>query len=252
MSKNWFRLGAALLAGGLLTVGVAACGDDGDSDDSSGSMPEVRAGGAESPVPLDPGKGEDIGLVFQAFPDPMQEGGEEQDAPANTPEQFLSTEPSVDRVDRPDHGQAVLTFTNDLSKAYFYLEVADVDLAAMNMLHLHCGLPGQLGPIIVDFSLVDPIEDIAAALEDGGTYMAEITDQLIVDTAQAGGDQQSMVDAFTLGCPIVPVLDSNQIVTVGGLGVVTNATELYVNLHTTAQTYFGDIRGQFYPAELEE
>jgi hypothetical protein len=37
--------------------------------------------------------------------------------------------------------------------------------------------------------------------------------------------------------------------TVGGLAYIANQGDIYVNLHTTAQTYFGDVRGQFLPVD---
>jgi len=33
--------------------------------------------------------------------------------------------------------------------------------------------------------------------------------------------------------------------TIGGMELIARQGELYFNLHTAGQTYFGDIRGQF-------
>ena len=37
--------------------------------------------------------------------------------------------------------------------------------------------------------------------------------------------------------------------TVAGMARIAQEGELYFNLHTTSQTYFGDIRGQIHAAE---
>jgi hypothetical protein len=54
------------------------------------------------------------------------------------------------------------------------------------------------------------------------------------------------LDAFTRGCPIVPSLPADKVRTIAGMELIARQGELYFNLHTAGQTYFGDIRGQFY------
>ncbi|HEX2619373.1 MAG TPA: CHRD domain-containing protein [Phototrophicaceae bacterium] len=193
-----------------------------------------------APIVLNPAAGSDIGLVYEAFLSPQQEGGEEEDTPALIPPQFRSTTPSVPRNERTSRGHAVLEFTRDLSKAFVFLAIENVNVADINMLHLHCGRPGQLGPIIVDFSLAGSLQTY---LSDN-TLSLEITNEDIVAvTSQV----QSPIDAFTLGCPIVPDLPTDKVRTIAGLAVIAGQNEIYFNLHTTGQTYFGDMRGQFYP-----
>lgn len=195
----------------------------------------------QSPIPLNPAAGSEIGLVFEAFLSPHQEGGEEEETPALIPPQFRSTTASVPRSERTSRGHAVIEFTKDLSKAYVYLAVENVKLDELVMLHLHCGRPGQLGPIIVDFSLAG---NINGYLEDG-TMSVELTNEDIVAVTSHG---HSLVDAFTLGCPIVPTLPTEKVKTIAGMALIAGQNELYFNLHTSGQVYFGDIRGQFYPA----
>lgn len=192
----------------------------------------------ESPIALNPAAGSEIGAVYEAFLSPQQEGGEEEDTPALIPGEFKSTEPSVPRNERPSQGHAVIEFTQDLSRAYVFLAIANVDPTTVNMLHLHCGRPGQLGPIIVDFSMAG----------DLGTYLAdnllkiEITNE---DIEMVTAHSHGPVDAFTMGCPIVPSLPTDKVRTIAGLALIAEQGELYFNLHTRAQTYFGDMRGQF-------
>jgi hypothetical protein len=198
---------------------------------------------------LDPGRGKEVGLVFEAFLSPWQEGDEEENTPSSTPAKFRSTTASQSRAAREAAGHrahGLLRFSNDLSRAWVDVRVEGVDLSAVNMFHIHCGRPGILGPILVDFSLVT---DIKQNLADG-TFSVELTDEHIVKTARAG---EGLVGVATMGCVIPgPSLGSNTPVktsTIAGMAQLAREGELYFNLHTTGQTYFGDIRGQIQRAE---
>jgi CHRD domain len=199
---------------------------------------------------LDPGRGKEVGLTFQAYLSPWQEGGEEQDTPATVPAVFRSTTPSLTRAQREaagHRGVGVVRFTNDLSRAFVDVKIEGVDLATVNMFHIHCGKPGILGPILVDFALGT---DLKKSFQNG-VFSIEITDDLIVKTSSHG---HGAVDAFTMGCIIGgPSLSAGpppKVSTVAGMAEIAMERQLYFNLHTTGQTYFGDIRGQIHPAKL--
>jgi len=205
----------------------------------------------ESPIPLDVNQASEIGSVYQAFPSPQQESGEEEDTPPLTPPEFLSTAPSTPREDRLTRAHAVLEFTNDLSHAYIYVELANVNPEDIVMFHLHCGVPGQLGPIIVDFGMMGNLQDYFA----DGVFMIEITNadlEMVVDNASGP------VGAFTAGCPIdvgglaenLLTVPSNKVITIAGMERIARQGELYFNLHTAGQTFFGDARGVFYSVDL--
>ncbi|MFN8371820.1 MAG: CHRD domain-containing protein [Anaerolineae bacterium] len=193
----------------------------------------------QSPIPLNPGAGAEIGFVYEAYMSPLQEGGEEEDTPALIPPEFRSTEPSVSRNERTSRGHAVIEFTRDLSRAYVFLAVENVNPEDINMLHLHCGRPGQLGPIIVDFSMIGNVNTYLA----DGVLRVEVTNEDIVAVTDHA---QGLIGAFTAGCPIVPSIPNDKVRTIAGMELIARQGELYFNLHTRAQTYFGDIRGQFY------
>lgn len=209
----------------------------------------VSAGAPALPATaLDPGRGSDVGLTFQAYLSPWQEGGEEQDTPPTVPAVFRSTTASQTRAQREaggHRGVGVVRFTNDLSRAFVDVKIEGVDLATINMFHIHCGKPGILGPILVDFALAT---DLKKTFQNG-VFTVEITDDLITKTA---AHAHGVVDAFTMGCLIdSPTLASGpppKVSTVAGMADIAMARQLYFNLHTTGQTYFGDIRGQLYPA----
>ena len=187
--------------------------------------------------------------MFDAFLSPWQEGDEEANTPSSTPAQFRATTPSQTRAQRDAAGHrahGLLRFSNDLSRAWVDVKVEGVDLSAVNMFHIHCGRPGILGPIVVDFSQAT---DIKQNLADG-TFSVELTDEHLVRTAEAG---KGLVGVATMGCVIPsPSLGSNGPVktsTIAGLARLAREGELYFNLHTTGQTYFGDVRGQLDRAE---
>jgi len=195
-----------------------------------------------SGIDLDPSRGGEIGAVFEAWLSPQQEGGEEEDTPSIIPSAFRSTTPSVDRNDRTSRGHGTLSFTRDLSRAYAHVEIENVDPEEINMFHIHCGRPGQLGPIIVDFGIAHDVSELFA----DGVLSVEITNEDIVAVTE---NAHGLVAAFTAGCPIIPVIPGDRVVTVAGMAHIAFERELYFNLHTTGQTYFGDIRGQLHPIE---
>jgi hypothetical protein len=218
---------------------------------TASSSASASASPASSPAPavaLDAGQGKEIGMVFESWLSPWQEGDEEANTPSSTPDKFKSTTPSQSRAEREAaghraHGQ--LRFTRDLSRAYVDVRVEGVDLSTVNMFHIHCGRPGILGPIVVDFSQATNVKDNLA----DGTFSVELNNEHIVKTAASG---EGVVGFATMGCIIPsPSLGSNtptKTSTIAGLAQLAAAGELYFNLHTTGQTYFGDMRGQLHPA----
>ena len=109
------------------------------------------------------------------------------------------------------------------------------------MLHIHCGRPGQLGPILVDFALIGNIQNY---LSDG-VMKIEVKNEDIVATANHG---EGLIGAITAGCPIFPAIPNDKVKTIAGMEYIARQGDLYFNIHTKAQTFFGDIRGQFYLA----
>ena len=242
------RISAVCVSGFVL---LSAC--DGMDDASTAQVATTSfaassssaASPTEAPAAqLDASRGKEIGLVFDSFLSPWQEGDEEENTPSSTPSQFRSTAPSQSRAQREaagHRGHGMLRFTNDLSRAYVDVKVEGVDINSVTMFHIHCGRPGILGPIVVDFSQATNIKDNLA----DGTFQVELTNEHIVRTAQSG---EGAVGVATMGCVIPsPSLGSNTPVktsTIAGLAQLARQGELYFNLNTTGQTYFGDMRGQ--------
>ncbi len=209
---------------------------------SGGHRAELEA---ESPISLDPGRGQEIGSVFEAFLSPHQEGGEEEETPALIPSEFRSTTPSVPRAERLSRGHGVIAFTRDLSKAFVYVAIEGVTREEIVMFHLHCGRPGQLGPIIVDFSLMGDLQEYWA----DDQLALEVTNEDLIAVVEHG---EGVIGALTAGCPIVVANPMDKVTTISGMETIARQGELYFNLHTTGQTFFGDIRGKLQPVERWE
>jgi hypothetical protein len=207
---------------------------------------QVAASTDSSPA-LDPKAGAEIGMVFEAYLSPHQESDEEENTPKSTPKAFQSTTPSQSRAARATaghRGHGRLRFSKDLSRVFVDVNVEGIDVATINMFHIHCGKPGILGPILVDFALAT---DIKSNLADG-VFTVELTNENIVKTSEHA---HGVVGAFTMGC-VIPSASLGsakplKVSTVAGMLQIALERELYFNLHTTGQTYFGDIRGQIHP-----
>ncbi len=197
---------------------------------------------ARDGMKLDPAAGLEIGKIYEAWLTPHQEGGEEEDTPAMVPKMFKSVGTPVPRAERPDRGHGTLAFTKDLSHAYARIKIDNVKVEDVSMFHIHCGRPGELGPIIVDFSNNVNLQE---GLADG-ELSVEITNK---DITAVLDHAHSMVGAVTMGCGINRGDVATKMVTVAGLATIAAEGELYFNLHTKNQQFFGDIRGQLWPVE---
>ena len=239
----WF-CGLALF--GLIFSGCDAANADSDAESAGHTMGMADEHTAEitmeSPIPLDPSKGKEIGFIYETYLSPEQEGEDEEDTPELAPDVFKSTAPSVPRVNRTSHGHGVLSFTDDMSEAYVHIAIENVNPEDIVMFHIHCGKPGQLGPIIVDFGLKG---DHTQYFEDGMFSMVVTNEDIVANTDHGEG----IVGAFTAGCPITLALPTDKVKTVAGMHTIAAEGELYFNLHTKGQTFFGDIRGQLLKVE---
>jgi hypothetical protein len=200
---------------------------------------------------LNPSRNQEIGLTYEAFLSPHQEGGEESDVPPQASSHFLSTEPSQTRDEREaegHRGHALVRFNKDLSRAYVDVKLEGVNTSASSeivMFHLHCGRPGVLGPIIIDFSLAADAS-VTQTTDGSILYSVEVSNKDITDNiALSSNDTTS---AFSRGCLIPSLtLDSLKTTTIAGMAYIAEEGDLYFNVHTKGQTYYGDMRGQLYP-----
>ncbi len=139
-------------------------------------------------------------------------------------------------------GQATITFDPYLTNAKVEFRLVDLDPAEITGFHIHCGVPGQLGPIIVDFGQFGAFTDL---FDDGRMRVTLRNDNLTL--AKWPPDA-----ALPEGCA-TSVFAPGQSNTIAGLEALSRAGLLYFNVHTGSgqdDTYFyGLIRGQIYPKE---
>ncbi len=235
-------------------LSLAACANHSQPPEASGDAhsdapggEHTGHGGVVSPrgevssglnYPLDPARGGEIGEVYESWLSPQQEGEEESEVPAMAPEVFLSTKgPSLDREDRPSRGHGILAFNREYSRAYVELAISDINPEDIVMAHIHCGKPGMLGPILVDFGKTGEISDYFS----DGVLSYEITNR---DLEMVIDDGSGLVGAFAHGCPIILARPGDRVRTIAGMATIAAEGELYFNIHTAQQTFYGDIRGQ--------
>jgi hypothetical protein len=135
-----------------------------------------------------------------------------------------------------------------MSKAYVDVKLEAINLTASDeivMFHIHCGRPGVLGPILIDFALNN---DIMANFADDGIMSVELTNKDITDNNALATD---IAGTLSRGCVIPsPTLESIvpvKTTTIAGMAHIAQEGDLYFNLHTAGQTFYGDMRGQVYP-----
>ncbi|MFY0563964.1 CHRD domain-containing protein [Archangium lansingense] len=188
----------------------------------------------------DPSLGATTYTVYEAWMSPAQEPGEETEVPKPLEKSLGSTAPSVLRENRKSRGHGQLRFAKDLSKAYVEVQIQGVNPADILMFHIHCGPPGILGPIIVDFG---ESGSPAKKFVDG-KFSVELTNKNVVFVKDMPGLKPSLPE----GCPAELGLPG-QVKTLAGLESLARKGVLYFNLHTKAHTYYGEMRGQLYAVQ---
>lgn len=204
----------------------------------------------------DPALGATTFTVYDAYLSPQQEGDEEDVAPKNI--EPRSTPPFTPREQRKSRGHGQVRFARDLSKAYVDVQIAGLNAADILMFHIHCGPPGYLGPILVDLGAAAG-GDLKRTFADG-KLSVEITNKSLntVSTLPAGGKLKAPeacpVDAGFPYSPDQIVRKQplpNPVKTIAGMEYLARKGVLYFNLHTRAHTFYGEMRGQIYPAPRE-
>lgn len=191
----------------------------------------------------DPALGATTYTVYEAYMSPAQEPGEESETPKALEKSLGATAPSTPRENRKSRGYGQLRFAKDLSKAYVDVEIQGVNAADILMFHIHCGPPGVLGPIIVDFGESEsPAKKLA-----NGKMTLELTNKNVLFVKDM---PKSLKPSLPESCP-AELGFLAQTKTIAGLEYLARKGVLYFNLHTKAHTYYGEMRGQLYPAKEE-
>lgn len=191
----------------------------------------------------DPASGKTTFTVYEGYMSPQQQPGEETDAPKALQKAvgLESAGASVPREQRKSLGYGQLRFTRDLSRGYVDVKIAGVRPEDILMFHIHCGPPGVLGPIIVDLG---EFGTLSKKLADG-TMSVELSNKNVTYVKDM---PQGIKPALPEGCPI-ELSFPGQVKTLAGVEALAKKGVLYFNLHTKAHTFYGEVRGQIYPAK---
>jgi hypothetical protein len=189
----------------------------------------------------DPALGATTFTIYEAYLSPSQQPGEESEIPKPLEKSLGATAPSTLRENRKSKGYGQLRFAKDLSKAYVDVQIDGVNPADILMFHVHCGPPGVLGPIVVDFS---EFGTLSKTIVDG-KLSVEITNKNITYIK----DMKGMKSGLPESCPAELGFLPTQTKTIAGLEALARKGVLYFNLHTKAHTYYGEMRGQIYAAQ---
>lgn len=212
---------------------------------SSITFTALLAGLAASPAsPVhadDPALGATTYTVYEAFLSPAQEPGEESETPKLLEKSLGATKPSTPRAQRTSRGHGRIRFTRDLSAALVDVEIKGVDPADILMFHIHCGPPGGLGPVVVDFGKFGALSTKLAA----GKLSVKVGNEDINFVSML---PKGFKPALPESCPVEPGFPT-QVKTIAGLEYLARKGVLYFNLHTKAHTYYGEMRGQVYPGK---
>jgi hypothetical protein len=147
------------------------------------------------------------------------------------------------REARKSRGYGQIRFAKDLSKAYVDVEIQGGNAGDILMFHIHCGPPGVLGPIIVDFG---ESESPAKKLANGKMTLELTNKNVLFVKDMPKGLKPSLPESCPADLGFLP-----QTQTIAGLEYLARKGVLYFNPHTKGHTYYGEMRGQVYPAKEE-
>jgi CHRD domain len=154
------------------------------------------------------------------------------------------------KVDSRGYGR--LKFPRNLSTGQVNVEVTGIDPTQITAFHIHCGAPGVLGPIVVDFA---QFGDLKSTLKTG-KFSATVVNKGLTFVKQAPLPPKPGSGALTLplpeGCPSDINFPVQQVQTIAGLEALARKGALYFNLHTKGHEFYGELRGQIYPVATVE
>lgn len=185
----------------------------------------------------------------------------------NEYEAFISPEQEPGGVFESDaQGHGELSFAKNLSFAEIDVQIAGLDPSEITALHIHCGPPGVLGPIVVDFGQYG---DFTSTFVDGKLSVRVTNENLTFINPEdhthtpttptlpttppsldsgIDGLPDDGIPKLPEGCPVDTNLPG-QVNTVAGFDSLARRGVLYFNFHTEENSFYGEMRGQIYPAD---
>lgn len=144
------------------------------------------------------------------------------------------------------NGYGRVSFPKNLSSSKIDVQIVGIDPANITAFHIHCGSPGVLGPIVVNF---DQFGEFKKTIVDG-RLSASLVNQGLTFIKQPP-PPPSLAGGFKLplpeGCPSDINFPVQQVNTIAGLEALARKGALYFNVHTKGHEFYGELRGQIYP-----
>lgn len=150
------------------------------------------------------------------------------------------------KLDSKANGYGRVSFPKNLSSGKIDVQMSGIDPANITAFHIHCGSPGVLGPIVVNF---DQFGEFKKTIVDG-RLSASLVNKGLTFVKQPP-PPPSLSGGFKLplpeGCPSDINFPVQQVNTIAGLEALARKGALYFNLHTKGHEFYGELRGQIYP-----
>jgi hypothetical protein len=195
-------------------------------------------------------------FIYDSCFSPQQQPDDEINAPEDKVIQsgLYSNGNSITREKRKERGYGKLVFKKDLSKCCVYIYIENLKSSNINMIHIHAGPPGVLGPIIVNIGeLINIKKDLAK-----GCVKVIITNKDIVSFTL--GEADPCIDAENCNCDEMcekynsifpnPIEIDGIPLTTGNIATLDSLARsglLYFNFQNDAENFYGIMRGQIYP-----
>lgn len=198
--------------------------------------------------------GEQLSIEYQAYLTPAQEPGEPNGSNAR--------------------GVGTIRFPKNLSYGQVDVQMTGVNVGDVTGFHIHCGPPGVLGPILLNLGQYGGFDQTI----NNGRFLAKFTNENITlpgvpqvlpngvpqipdeglappsshsdgPVPSPSGEPQipDGLPRLPEGCQVAAGLPS-PVTTVAGVEAVAKEGALYFNLHTEQNNFYGEMRGQVYPA----
>ncbi len=110
------------------------------------------------------------------------------------------------------------------------------------MSHVHCGPPGVLGPIMVNFGELGELTKKFV----GGKLSVVLASKNVTFIKDM---PHGLEPALPESCPAELGFVPTQAMTIARLELLARKGVLYFNLHTKAHTFYGEMRGQIHGAK---
>jgi CHRD domain len=170
--------------------------------------------------------GEQTFTQYEAYLHPRQEPGES----------FVS----------PAKGYGKLTFAKNLSFGKVEVKMAGVDPGEIVGFHIHCGPPGVLGPIVVNFGTFGDFKKTIV----NGKFATTIKNENVTFIKKLPAPLPENLPKLPESCPIdINLPGPAQVNTIAGVEALARKGVLYFNVHTKKHQFYGEMRAQVYPME---